>query len=161
MNATAKTTMNTPIELDELDRKIINALQGGFPVIDEPFAEVAAWFDIETDELINRIDKLVKTGAFSRFGPLFNSERIGGAVTLAALSVPDERFDEVTELVNAHKEVAHNYAREHELNMWFVIAVETADGIESVIAKIENETGLKVYNCPKEKEFFIGLRLEL
>ena len=153
--------MNAIIELDELDRKIVNALQGGFPVVDEPYAEVASWFDIKADELIVRIDKLVKNGAFSRFGPLFNSERIGGAVTLAALSVPDERFEEVTELVNAHAEVAHNYARDHQLNMWFVIAVETADGIEPIIAEIENETGLKVYNCPKQKEFFIGLRLEL
>jgi len=153
--------MNTTIELDTLDRKIVNALQGGFPVVDEPYAEVASWFDIKADELIERIDKLVKNGAFSRFGPLFNSERIGGAVTLAALSVPEERFDEVTELVNAHKEVAHNYARDHQLNMWFVIAVETADGIAPIIDQIENETGLKVYNCPKQKEFFIGLRLEL
>jgi len=153
--------MSATIELDKLDRKIVNALQGGFPIVDEPYAEVASWFDIETDELIARIDGLVKNGAFSRFGPLFNSERMGGAVTLAALSVPVERFDEVADLVNAHAEVAHNYARDHNLNMWFVIAVETADDIARVIAEIEQETGLTVYNCPKEKEYFIGLRLEL
>lgn len=148
-------------EIDTTDRQIINALQGGFPICDEPFDEVASWLDITADDLINRIDMLQQQGVLSRFGPLYNSERLGGAVTLAALSVPENRFDEVNSLVNAHPQVAHNYARSHKLNMWFVVATETPQEIDQVIAKIENETGLKVYNCPKEAEYFIGLRLEL
>jgi len=145
---------------DALDRQIINSLQGGFPIVDEPYAEVASWFDIPADELIGRIEKLLANGALSRFGPLYDSERMGGAVTLAALSVPRERYDEVAELVNGHHEVAHNYAREHELNMWFVISTEDSNQIGPVLEQIQSETGLKVYNCPKEKEYFIGLRLE-
>ena len=96
----------------------------------------------------------------SRFGPMFNAERLGGAVTLCAMSVPEQRFDDVTEQVNAHREVAHNYARNHELNMWFVIACEHADEIAATIADIEDETGLKVFDFPKQHEFFIGLRVE-
>ena len=148
-------------EIDRTDRQIINALQGGFPVCDEPFVEVASWLNIKVDELIGRIDLLKQQGVLSRFGPLFNSERLGGAVTLAALSVPEERFDEVSRMVNAHPQVAHNYARSHELNMWFVVATETPQEIDNVITLIKRETGLKVYNCPKESEYFIGLRLEL
>ena len=145
---------------DALDRQIINSLQGGFPIVDEPYAEVASWFDIPTGEMIKRIEKLLADGLLSRFGPLYDSERMGGAVTLAALSVPLERYEEVTQIVNSHREVAHNYAREHALNMWFVISTEDSNEIALVLGKIESETGLKVYNCPKEKEFFIGLRLE-
>ncbi len=152
--------MNNLPELDDTDRQIINALQGGFPVVDTPFKEAASWFGIKRDELINRIEALIKVGAISRFGPMFNSERLGGAVTLAALQVPEERFEEVAELVNAHPEVAHNYARSHELNMWFVIATEFEGGVDEVIRKIEKETRLEVYDFPKEKEYFIGLRLE-
>ena len=153
--------MSSVVHLDRIDRQIINALQGGFPICDEPFAEVASWFDISSNELIGRIETMKSLGALSRFGPLFNPESMGGAVTLAALSVPAERYEKVTELVNAHREVAHNYAREHDLNMWFVVSCETPDGIAKVIDAIEAETGLKVYNCPKLKEFFIGLRLEI
>ena len=80
-------------------------------------------------------------------------------MTLAALIVPPERFDEVVAVVNAHGEVAHNYARDHKFNMWFVIATETAEEINRVIASIEQQTALQVFNFPKEKEFFIGLRL--
>lgn len=151
--------MSAPVTLAPLDRQIINILQGGFPVVDEPYAAVASWLGIDEVELISRIDQLLQKGILSRFGPLFNSERIGGAVTLAALVVPLERFDEVANLVNAHEEVAHNYARNHKLNMWFVIATETPEAIDTVIARIEKETGLQVFNFPKEKEFFIGLRL--
>ncbi len=152
--------MSNPVTLDDLDRKIINALQGGFPIVDKPFNEVASWFDIDTKEVITRIKALLENGVLSRFGPLYNSERMGGAVTLAALNVPQERYEEVTRLVNAHTEVAHNYARTHPLNMWFVIATETPEQIAEVISQIESETGLQVYDCPKQREYFIGLRLE-
>ncbi|MCP4185617.1 MAG: Lrp/AsnC family transcriptional regulator [Hyphomicrobiales bacterium] len=152
--------MSKPAEYDTLDRQIINTLQGGFPIVDKPYAQVASWLNISSEELIERLDNLLESGALTRFGPLFNSQRMGGEVTLAALCVPSERYDEVTEIVNSYYQVAHNYQREHAFNMWFVITTETPGEIKKVIRAIENETGLKVYDCPKEKEYFIGLRLQ-
>lgn len=152
--------MKDPVELAPLDRQIINILQGGFPVVDEPYAAVASWLGVDEALLIKRIEELLQSGALSRFGPLYNPERIGGAVTLAALAVPPDRFDEVADMVNAHPQVAHNYARQHTLNMWFVVATETPEEIDKALRAIEHETGLQVFNFPKEKEFFIGLRLE-
>lgn len=149
----------TPPELDQTDRLIINELQGGFPLSERPFADAAATLRLEEHDLIDRVRRLVETGALSRFGPLYNAEKLGGAVTLCAMSVPEDRFDSVVEQVNAHREVAHNYARTHALNMWFVIAAEDGSSIEKVIAAIERETGLDVLNCPKEQEFFIGLKV--
>jgi hypothetical protein len=61
--------------------------------------------------------------------------------------------------VNALPEVAHNYRREHELNMWFVLATEKPDGIADAITRIEAATGLPVYAFPKEREFFVEMRL--
>ncbi len=153
--------MNQNVELAKIDRSIINSLQGGFPVCDEPYAQVAASLGISQSKLIARLAKLLDDGLLSRFGPLYNPERLGGAVTLAALKVPQERFDEVSELVNQHREVAHNYARSHVLNMWFVIATENPEQIDEIIARIEAQTGLHVYNFPKRKEYFIGLRFDL
>ena len=145
--------------LDEIDRCIINALQGGFPVSERPFAEAAAPLGISEDELIRRVDRLVAIGVLSRFGPLYNAERLGGALTLAAMSVPEAEFERIVSLVNAHPEVAHNYAREHRLNMWFVVAADRPERIAEVLALIEAETGLPVLDMPKMQEFFIGLRL--
>ena len=147
--------------LDDQDRSIINALQGGFPVCDRPYLEAASRLDISEDELISRIEALLKSGVLSRFGPLVNAERMGGGLTLAALSVAEDDFERVAELVNAHPEIAHNYEREHEYNMWFVIATETKQEISTIINAIEAETGLSVLNVPKMEEFFIGLKLEV
>lgn len=148
------------VTLDDTDRAIINALQGGFPLCEEPYAEAAKDLGISEDDLISRLKRLLNDGALSRFGPMYHAERLGGGLTLAALKVPEERYEEVTEAVNALPEVAHNYAREHALNMWFVLATETPDGIQEAIERIEEATGLTVYNMPKKEEFFVGLRFE-
>jgi DNA-binding Lrp family transcriptional regulator len=91
---------------------------------------------------------------------MFDADRLGGGTTLAAMAVPAEDYERVAEQVNAHPEVAHNYARGHELNMWFVIASERPEQIDAVIAAIEAETGLSVYAMPKEHEFFVKARFE-
>jgi DNA-binding Lrp family transcriptional regulator len=146
--------------MDDLDRRIINTLQGGFPVSERPFLDAAEMLEISERELIDRIENLLETGVLSRFGPMYHAERLGGGLTLAALAAPPERFDEVTALVNAHAEVAHNYERDHELNMWFVLATERPDDIERVLAEISTETGLVVHDMRKLEEFFVGLRFE-
>lgn len=145
--------------IDDLDRQIINELQGGFPICARPFEAAAAAFGISQPDLIARIGRLVEDGILSRFGPMYNSEKIGGAVTLCAISVPESRYDDVAELLNARREVAHNYRRQHDLNMWFVLACEEPGEISSVLDEIRNETGLDVYEFPKEEEFYIGLRV--
>lgn len=146
--------------LSETDRRIVNALQGGFPLSERPFA-IASTLGLDEETLMARIKHLLETGAISRFGPLWNSEELGGAVCLAAIAVPPERFEEVTELVNAHPEIAHNYERSHKLNMWFVVSSLDPARIEAVFAEIEKETGLKVWPMPKEEEFFVGFRVEV
>lgn len=147
--------------MDATDRLIVNELQGGFPVADRPFAEAAARLGIDEDDLIERVKRLCADGILSRFGPLYNAERLGGAVTLAAVKAPAAEFERVAAAVNAHPEVAHNYAREDDLNMWFVIATESPGRIKAVIADIEAETGLRVYDMPKIEEFYVGLRFQL
>ncbi len=152
--------------LDAVNRNLINMLQGGFPISNAPYQEVANKLGISEDELLWRLEVMKTDGIYSRFGPLYNAEALGGAVTLAALEVPDKRFEEVTELVNSHKEVAHNYQRAHHrnptrFNMWFVISTETQEEIAPVIEQIEAETGLKVYNMPKQKEYFLELKFQL
>jgi DNA-binding Lrp family transcriptional regulator len=145
--------------MDACDRRIVNSLQDGFAVAERPFAAAAEPLGLSEAELIRRIEGLCAAGVLSRFGPMYNAERLGGAVTLAAMAVPDERFDAVAAAVNAHPEVAHNYARRHRLNMWFVIAAETPGRIPEVIAAIESETGIAVLDLPKQEEYFLGLRL--
>ncbi len=145
--------------MDALDRRLVAELQHGLEIVERPFAEAARRFDIEEDELIRRIEQLLADGVLTRFGPLFDAGRMGGAITLAAMAVPPDRFDEVAEIVNGFPEVAHNYARDHRLNMWFVVAVDDPARVPEVLREIEERTGLAVLDLPKEDEFFLDLRL--
>ena len=149
------------MNLHSHDKKIINQLQGGFPICENPWDELEKTLDIPADEIISRIDRMQAEGLLSRFGPMYHAEKMGGGLTLAAMKVDKQRYDETTEIVNSFSEVAHNYARDHELNMWFVIATETPEQIKSVIDKIEKKTGISVYNMPKQEEFFLGLKFEV
>jgi hypothetical protein len=90
---------------------------------------------------------------------MYDAVEFGGGLTLAAMSVPKDQFDEISDYLNTVKEVAHNYEREHVLNMWFVLGTEHHDDIDKIIQKIETRTGLVVFNMPKLHSFFVNLYL--
>ena len=147
--------------MDDVDRRIINRLQGGFPISERPYREAAAELEITEEELIRRLQHMLEDGRLSRFGPMYHAEKLGGGLSLCAMAIPEEKFDQVAEQVNAFPEVAHNYARDHKLNMWFVLATETPQRIDEVVKEIETTTGYKVYNMPKQEEFYVGLHFQL
>ena len=145
--------------MDEVDRRLINALQGGFPICDRPYAEVGRRLGLEEDDVIARLERLLEDGVLSRFGPMYDAERLGGGLTLAAMAVPEDRLDEVAGIVGGFPEVAHNYERTHELNMWFVVATERPERIGEVLREIETATDLPVLDLPKLEEYFLELKL--
>ncbi|WP_114324745.1 Lrp/AsnC family transcriptional regulator [Candidatus Colwellia aromaticivorans] len=147
------------VELSPLEKSLINLLQHGLPVCERPFAQIAEEVSSTEEEVIACLNNLRSEEVLTRFGPMFDAASLGGAFTLAALSVPEEDFDFVTEQVNSFDQIAHNYRRDHDYNMWFVIATESAEEIEQVVQAIENKTGLKVLNVPKLKEFYVCLYL--
>lgn len=153
-------TVLPPQALDQTDRAVLNALQDGFPLTPRPYHDAGAALGITGDALIARLARLRELGAITRFGPFFDAAAMGGAFCLCAMAVPADRFDEVLTEVNAHPEVAHNYERTHALNMWFVLATDSPDGIERTARAIEGETGLKVMLFPKLEEYFIGFRVQ-
>ncbi len=145
---------------DVIDAMLINYLQEHFPICDSPYRHVATALGLTEEDVLSRLQTLLDKGVISRFGPLYHAERMGGALTLAALKVPQEHVERVTDIVNAFPQVAHNYARNHVLNMWFVLATETPQELAQTLLDIESQTGLRVYNMPKINEYFVGLKLE-
>lgn len=150
--------MNT---LSPLARDFINRFQGGFPLSERPFLEVAAKLGTTEVILIQMLEELLDAGYLSRFGPLYDAVRLGGGLTLAALSAPEACFDAVAQQVNGLPGVAHNYRRDHWLNMWFVVATESQAGVRDVLTEIERRTDLPVYDFPKQREFYLGLWLDI
>lgn len=147
--------------MDALDRKIINLLQTGFPLTEEPYLEVAKELGIEEQELLKRLSTLLEDKTLSRFGPMYDAQKLGGAFSLVAVRVPEDDYEKVTEIVNSFSEVAHNYKRDHDFNMWYVLATDSPEKIDEVNAEIEKKSGLKVFNMPKLDEYYIGLQLSV
>lgn len=150
---------------DRDDLRLMAYLHGDFPLVDEPYAAVAAALGLDELGVLARLRRLLDEGWLTRFGPLFQIERAGGQFVLAALpapTTPPERFEALAARVNAHVEVAHNYRREHpHLTMWFVVAARSPAAATAVLDAIETETGLPVHRFPKLREFFVELRLPL
>lgn len=151
-------TPEKPPALSDTERAILNRLQDGLPLVPHPYAAVAAELGIAEDTLLTHLQAMLDSGLLTRFGPMFHAGEMGGGLTLAAMAIPEDAFETVTEQVNSFPEVAHNYRREHDLNMWFVLATEEEEAIPRVIRDIESLTGHQVYNMPKEEEFHVNLR---
>jgi DNA-binding Lrp family transcriptional regulator len=146
-------------KLDPLDRRIIDTLQRGFPIHPRPYAVAAQTLGCDEATLLARIERLLADGWLTRFGPLFQIERAGGRFVLCAAHASAERLETVIAAINAQPEVAHHYERTHPLNLWFVLAVEHADAVPAVLARIAAAADVEVLAFPKEREFFVNLYL--
>lgn len=149
------------VEISTYQRNLILQLQSDFPICEEPFEALADRLDSSSEEIKDAITALKKNGVLTRFGPLFDIEKLGGCFSLCALAVPSECFDSVAEIVNSYDEVAHNYARDHEWNMWFVLATKSPESLQSCFDNIVFRVNCPSMNLPKRREFFVGLHFDI
>lgn len=112
-------------------------------------------------DLLNQLKQLLADKTLSRFGPMYDIQKLGGAFSLCAMSVPEDKFKLIAQMVNQYPEVAHNYKRDNNFNMWFVLATETPEQIQRTCDCISKQTNIRVYNMPKLKEFFVGLHFSI
>lgn len=147
------------VQLDPVDARLIDRLHDNFPLTERPFADVGRELGLDEETVLERLRTLLSQGTLTRFGPMFQIERAGGEFVLAALEVPEADFARVVQIVNERPEVAHNYRRAHRMNMWFVLAASSSEEVQAALRSIGERTGLQVHAFPKEREYFVGLRL--
>jgi len=151
--------------LSELEKKLLNNYQQGMPLVSEPYAVMAEeinqqGFSVTEQDIIETLESLKEKGMISRVGPVFQPKSVGGS-TLAAMAVPEERIDEVAKVVSSFYQVNHNYRREHEFNLWFVVTAASQLEVEQVLDEIEQQSGLCVMNLPMEQDYHIDLGFPL
>jgi DNA-binding Lrp family transcriptional regulator len=144
------------VPLDALDRRLIEEYQRDLPLCPEPYAAMGEALGVSEEVVLDRLGRLQERGVLSRVGAVIAPHRTGWS-TLAAMAVPQERLDEVAELVNACPEVNHNYAREHRLNLWFVVTAASRERVADVLADIAGRSGLEVLDLPLERAYGIDL----
>ena len=142
--------------LDDVDATLIDEYQSGFPVAERPFRTVAADLGIEERYALERVEQLRERGIFRRFGAVLNPPVIGSS-TLAAVKAPEDRFNEIAEVINGYRQVNHNYRRDHEWNMWFVVTAGSRKRRNAILGEIEERTGCPVLNLPMLTDYYIDL----
>ena len=142
--------------LDGVDAALIDGFQSGFPVEERPFWAVGEALGVSETEALARVERLRDRGVFRRFGAVLNPPVIGSS-TLAAVSAPEDRFEEVAEVINGYRQVNHNYRRDHEWNVWFVVTAGTREKRDAILDEIETRTGLSVLRLPMLTDYYIDL----
>jgi DNA-binding Lrp family transcriptional regulator len=146
--------------MGDADLELLNRFQRDFPLTTYPFRVIAEGLEWGENEVLAALRRLQDEGKVSRVGAVFATRRLG-ASTLAALAVPPERLEAAAGLVNDYPEVNHNYQREHEFNLWFVLTAATAARLQAVLAEIREQTGLPLLDLPLLEEFHIDLGFDL
>lgn len=146
--------------LSEFERQLLNDYQRGLPVSETPYADIARELGVGERTVLDALADLKARGFISRVGAVFAPRRVG-ASTLAAMSVPPERLDEVAAAVSAFAEVNHNYEREHRFNLWFVVTAPNDQDVARVLEEIRCRTGVAVMNLPLEQDYHIDLGFPL
>jgi len=142
--------------LDALQRALIDGYQHGFPMTPRPYAAIAEAEGVTEEAVLEALAGLQELGVLGRIGAVVRPHRAGWS-TLAALSVPEARLEEVAALVSAYPEVNHNYEREHRLNLWFVVTGCDRARVEAVLRDIEQRCALEVLELPLEEAFRLDL----
>lgn len=128
--------------MDEIDKKILNILQKEFPLEEHPYLVVGERCGISEDETIRRVQKMKDEGIIRRIGAVFDGTKLGRVSTLCAARVPEEKIESFVAVVNANKNVTHNYQRDHEYNIWFTVSAESAGELEKFLKEVKEKTGV-------------------
>lgn len=143
-----------------LDLRLLNDYQRDFPLVSRPYAQIATQLGLDESAVIAAYGEGLARKVVSRIGAVVAPRRIG-ASTLAAMAVPKHRLEAVATSVNAHAEVNHNYEREDEWNLWFVVTARDAARRAEVLGELADETGLTVLSLPLIDEYHIDLGFDL
>ncbi|HZP93924.1 MAG TPA: Lrp/AsnC family transcriptional regulator [Burkholderiales bacterium] len=146
--------------MSTLEFRLLNEFQRDLPLCPEPYREFAARLGREMPDVLAALARLQKAGKVSRVGATFRPGAFG-ASTLAAMRVPAHRLDDVAQAVNAFPEVNHNYQRDHEINLWFVVTAADAQALAAVLARIESRCALPAMRLPLLTEYHIDLGFDL
>jgi len=152
------------IPLDELDKRLLNLLQGNFPIAERPYAHVASLAEVPEDEVLTRTKRLVDERIIREITPIFDTRVLGYSSMLVAAKVDPENPWRAAKIINSHPGVSHNYLRDHDFNIWFTIATEPGSrlGLEGTLEVLQRLTGAEsVRQLPTLRLFKIRMDLEM
>ncbi|AEG59891.1 AsnC family transcriptional regulator [Desulforamulus ruminis] len=150
------------MELDHIDRRLLNLIQTDFPICPEPYRVLGENLGITEQEVLNRLEQLTQQDVIRRLGGVFDSRKLGYNGTLCAIKVPQERIEEVAAVINSYIGITHNYLRDHEYNMWFTILAQSPHKVQKILKEIQEKTGIQeIINLPSKRFFKVLVNFDL
>jgi DNA-binding Lrp family transcriptional regulator len=152
------------IPLDEFDKRLLNEMQGAFPIEPRPYAAVARALEVPEERVLTRVQQLIDERIIRQVTPIFDTRALGYGSMLVAAKVDAEHPWRAAKIVNSHPGVSHNYLRNHDFNMWFTVAVEEDSrlGLDGTLDVLQRLTGAEsIRQLPTLKLFKIRMDLEL
>ena len=152
------------VALDDLDKRLLNLMQGSFPLEPRPYAAVAREAQISEDEAMSRVGRLVDERIIREITPIYDTRALGYSSMLVAAKVDAEHPHRAAQVINEHPGVSHNYLRNHEFNLWFTLAVEEHSrlGLQGTLDVLQRLTGAEsIRQLPTLKLFKIRMDLEM
>jgi DNA-binding Lrp family transcriptional regulator len=152
------------IPLDELDRRLLNLMQGSFPIAQRPYRHVAELGGLEEVQVMSRVQRLLDKRIIRQVTPIFDTRALGYSSMLVAAKVDPEHPHRAAQVINEHPGVSHNYLRNHDFNLWFTIATEPDSrlGLQGTLEVLAREAGAEsVRQLPTLKLFKIRMDLEM
>lgn len=149
--------------MDATDRKILDEIQKDFPLSERPYEVLAQKLGIGSDELLERVSRLIEQGVIRRIGVILDSGSLGFCSTLAAVRVRGKDVDKAAEVIGRFSEVTHSYLREDEFNIWFTITAGSEERIGEILEKVRAELGLlssDILNLPAKRVFKLDARFK-
>ena len=148
--------------MDDLDKQILNEIQWTFPLVSQPFHEIAKKFDISPEAVKERLKNLKKTGVLRQLSAIFDTRNLGYKSSLVAMEIEPDKLEYIASQINRHPGVSHNYEREHQFNLWFTLATPPGTDLKTEVDKFKKLPGiLKTRMLPTIKLFKIGVKLEM
>jgi siroheme decarboxylase len=152
------------IPLDDLDKRLLNLMQGSFPIAPRPYQHVAGEAGISEDEVMTRVQRLLDERIIRQVTPIFDTRALGYSSMLVAAKVDPDNPWRAANVINEHPGVSHNYLRNHEFNIWFTIATEPDSplGLEQTLTRLGELAGAEsIRQLPTLKLFKIRMDLEM
>jgi siroheme decarboxylase len=152
------------IPLTETDKRLLNLMQGSFPIAERPYAAVAKEAGISEHEAMARVGELIEERIIRQVTPIFDTRALGYSSMLVAAKVDPENPWRAANVINGHPGVSHNYLRNHEFNIWFTIATapDSELGLDGTLEVLGRAAGAEsIRQLPTLKLFKIRMDLEM
>ena len=152
------------IPLSELDKRLLNLMQGRFPIAERPYVTVAQEAGISEPQAIARVKELIDERIIRQVTPIFDTRALGYSSMLVAAKVDPDNPWRAAKVINEHPGVSHNYLRNHEFNIWFTIATapDSPLGLDETLEVLGREAGAEsIRQLPTLKLFKIRMDLEM